>query len=126
MITIFVAAYLIIFVVYATMYSSTMQDLNKDYRVLKVEGVDTEKIKSRISKRENKVLKFKKVIWIPTLLAFIAHLITISQSHNSVGFDYLIASMLIVSTIVLIFIMNWMKGAGTIDSNPRLPGQTRI
>lgn len=103
-----------------------MQDLNKDYRILKVEGVDTEKLKARISTRENKVSKLKKAIWLPILLVFIAHLIVNSQTPNSVGLDYLIASILFVSTIVLIFIVNWMKGAGTIDSNPRLPGQTRI
>ena len=125
-ITIFVTLYLINFVVYASMYSSTMQDLNKDYRILKVEGVDTEKLKARISTRENKVSKLKKAIWLPILLVFIAHLIVNSQTPNSVGLDYLIASILFVSTIVLIFIVNWMKGAGTIESNPRLPGQTRI
>lgn len=126
MVILFVAFYLIIFVVYASMYSSTMQDLNTDYRVLKVDGVDTKKIKTRISTRENKVSKLKKDIWLPVLFVFIAHLIAISQTQNSIGRDYLIASLLFGSTIVLVLIINWMKGAGTIDSNPRLPGQTRI
>ena len=108
------------------MYSSAMQDLHKDHRILNLEGVDIAKLKSRISARENKVSKLKKIIWIPTCAVFVAHLIANVLTPNIFGIDYLFASIPFVSTIILILIINWMKGAGTIDSNPRLPGQTRI
>lgn len=108
------------------MYSSTMQDLNKDRRILNAEGVDIAKLKSRISARKNKMSKLKKIIWIPTCAVFVAHLIANGMTPNIVAIDYLFTSIPFVSTIILILIINWMKGAGTIDSNPRLPGQTRI
>lgn len=126
MIIIFIALYLMIFVVYASMYSSTMQDLNKNYRILNVEGVNIEKLKSRIDSQGKKVSKLKKIIWIPTCAVLITHLIGNGMTSNIVGIDYLFALIPFVSTIILILIINWMKGAGTIDSKPRLPGQTRI
>ena len=124
--TVFVGLYLVIFVVFASKYSSTMQEINKDLRILKLKGINTEKVQSRISVRERKVSKLKKFVWLPTIAVFIAHLITISISEKVVNMDYLVALILLASISILIVIISWMKGAGTIDGNPRLPGFTRI
>ncbi len=124
--TIFVALYWLSFLLYASRYSSVMQDINKDFKLLKVKGVDEESVKSRIENRQFKIGKMKKIIWPLNIVIFLVHIITLSVSAKSESIHFIGALILLVVNILLVIAITWMKGAGTIDSNPRLPGQTRI
>ena len=60
-----------------------MQEINKDYKLLKVKGVDEESVKNRIENRQFKIGKMKKIIWPLNIVIFLAHFITLSVSAKS-------------------------------------------
>lgn len=119
-ITVFIILYLIIFVVYASIYSSEMQEINKSLRLLNVKNINQEKLKNTIDRRERKVSKLKRIIWIPLTALLVGHLITVQRLEFPTNLDYLIALILFSAAILLIGIITWMKGAGTIDKNQRM------
>ena len=118
--TIFAALYWLSFLIYASRYSSVMQDINKDFKLLKVKGVDEDSVKNRIENRQFKIGKMKRIIWPLNIVIFLVHLITLSVSAKSESIHFIGALILLVVNILLVIAITWMKGAGTIDDNNRM------
>ena len=97
-----------------------MQDINKDFKLLKVKGVDEDSVKNRIENRQFKIGKMKKIIWPLNIVIFLVHLITLSVSAKSESIHFIGALILLVVNILLVIAITWMKGAGTIDDNNRM------
>ena len=97
-----------------------MQDINKDFKLLKVKGVDEDSVKNRIENRQFKIGKMKRIIWPLNIVIFLVHLITLSVSAKSESIHFIGALILLVVNILLVIAITWMKGAGTIDDNNRM------
>lgn len=72
--TVFGFLYWLTFLIYASRYSSIMQDMNRDIKLLKVKGIKEEVIKERLAVRKSKIGKMKKVVWPFNIFIFLAHL----------------------------------------------------
>ena len=97
-----------------------MQDINKDFKLLKVKGVDEDSVKNRIENRQFKIGKMKRIIWPLNIVIFLVHLITLSVS-NEIGLIHFIGAVLLLAVYILLIIaITWMKGARTIDDNNRM------
>ena len=97
-----------------------MQDINKDFKLLKVKGVDEDSVKNRIENRQFKIGKMKRIIWPLNIVIFLIHLTTLSVSAKSESIHFIGALILLVVNILLVIAITWMKGAGTIDDNNRM------
>lgn len=115
---IFLIIYIIVFIVYGSKYSSNMQELNNDIKLLKIEGINIEKVKDRIECRTKKSLKMRKIIWICEPSIFVIHVLVILILDFRNMNDLLNAFLLFGSSLIFILIIHWLKGAGTLPNKP--------
>jgi len=116
----FVVIYLIIFVIYASSFSSIMQDLNADIKRLKVKGMNVTKIQKRVKINQKKAAEMKRSIWPPVLILMFIYLVCVIVAPASTSTDYLIFLAVSAFFCSFLLITNWMKGAGTIDDQNRM------
>lgn len=114
------------FVLYASFYSSKMQDISKNERMLKVPVINQEKLKVIIERKKESVVFLKKVGWISLISIFATHMLIIVLFTRNTLFDLLSTLILFGGCAILVIITNWLGGAGTIDSNARMHRNTEF
>lgn len=124
--TLFVTLYWLSFLIYASRYSSVMQEINKDYKRIKIKGVNAESVKSRIEIHQIKIGKMKRIIWPLNIVIFLVHLITLSVSNEIRPVHFIGAALMLAVNILLISAITWMKGAKAIDDNSRMSNSPRM
>lgn len=106
-------------------YSSEMQNLYKLKVRMKSDKFDHEKLSFQI---EQSLIRLKKVRSLPFKLfspLLLYHLLLNWLTLNSAEFYYYIVISCICFVILLLGVF-LLKGHGTIDSNPRMPGGWRM
>ena len=129
MLTVFIIIHLIAFIIYASFYSSAMQDITKYKKILMLQNIKQalkEKIEKKVNQKKLRIKKYKRLSYISLCGLFFIHILLLYLLVESSNLDYLYSILTAIVFLVLLLIINWMKGAGTIDSNARLPGYTRI
>jgi hypothetical protein len=117
----FVIVHFICFVIYTSKYTMTVQDANVLRRKLNVKGVDKELIIQKIKELDHKTNKLKRISMFIPLSIFSFHVLFLLISTGFLFDDILHAFCLFIGIALLFLIANWIKGAGTIDRNVRLP-----
>ena len=106
-------------------YSSEMQNLYKLKVRMKSDKFDHEKLSVKIEESTFRVKKIKSLpfkIYSPLLLN---HILLNWLTLNSIDFYYYIVISCICFVILMLGVF-LLKGHGTIDSNPRMPGGLRL
>jgi hypothetical protein len=118
---IFILLHFICFVIYTSKYSLAVQESNSLRRKLSVPGIAKESLVHRIKDFEQKANRLKRVsLIIPTML-FLFHVLFLLVVGNYALTELLYAGLLYLGISTLYLIANWIKGAGTINRNVRLP-----
>lgn len=107
------------FVIYASLYSTSVQKINDLERKLKVPGIEKNRIEKLIKEEQDWSNLLKKYGLIPFGVIFLYELYFIGQKSETEFQDFLIALIIFVGIVLFVLIVNWMKGAGTIDNTPR-------
>ena len=118
---IFVLIHLVGFVIYTSKYSTTNQEITRLKRRLNVPGIGKESLNKKIEGLELSSKRLKGLsLFIPALI-LLFHLLFLTVMDEATSEDTIKAFFLFLGVGVLFIIANWMKGAGTIDSNIRTP-----
>jgi hypothetical protein len=121
---IFLAIYLIGFVYYAGKYTSGMQDINELDKRLRIKDVDKSKVEAKKSALFDKIKRLKKWGYLIAPSIFILNILTFYSDKRSSSIDFIYCSIMFGVFILLHLLINWMKGAGTVNNNPT-SGRTR-
>ena len=117
--------YLVALFIIGGMYSSDMQEINKMNRLIKTGKFKIENLSKKICHLESRVKKNKRAGLAIFLILLIIHIginwITIKEP-----FIYKYAPISCLASFILLLGVFWLKGHGTIDDNPRMPGGMRI
>lgn len=118
---IFVLIHLVGFVIYTSKYSTTNQEITRLKRRLNVPGIGKESLNKKIEGLELSSKRLKGLsLFIPALI-LLFHLLFLTVMDEATSEGTIKAFFLFLGVGVLFIIANWMKGAGTIDSNIRTP-----
>lgn len=112
--------HLIVFIIYGSIISNSYQEIKHKVKVLTFPGINKSKTLSQIDILENKVSKLKKRYPFILLILLGIHLIScfvepISKDPSHFVWAFLIAGLF----LAFYFVVNFLKGAGTIDKNMR-------
>ena len=122
----FVIIQLAAFIIYASFYASSMQDIATRKKLLRHKTITSQPIIKSIQSKLKKVKFYKRLSLLTIIALTILHVVFL-YIHNNFTFMNVFWAVVIGSgTTILWLIINWLKGAGTIDDNARLPGFTRI
>ena len=118
---VFVIVHFICFVIYTSKYSNAIQEASVLRRKLKVKGIEKETTGQRIKELDQKANKLKRISLLNPLGVFIFQLLYLFIVTDFWFSDILNSFYLFIGIAILFLIANWIKGAGTIDRNVRLP-----
>jgi uncharacterized membrane protein len=108
------------FIIYAIAYWSKRRSISKGCRLLKVSGINQEKLILEIKRKQESAAFIKKVGGISLVSIFATHIVVIVLFTRNTLFDLLSTLILFVGTALLVLISNWLGGAGTMVSNARM------
>jgi hypothetical protein len=115
LIVLFVIVHFIAFFVYASYYSSSMQDLKGNRKRLNIKNMNTEKLQKEIEVLESNIKKYKRMGLISLLIISFVHFLFIVLSSKSTNIDYLYNAMVSIVSALFYLLIHYMKGEGTID-----------
>ncbi len=114
--------HLVSFIVFASLYSPTIHEIRYNEKLIKLEKIDSKKIKSRIINYEYKIKRDRKYSYFSIVLIFIVNLIFVFESKFTTTYDYLYATIVFLIFLGFLFFVYWLNGYGTIDTRRRLLG----
>lgn len=117
--------YFIAFIWIGSRYSSEMQTINKLKTLLKSDKFDNDKLTNQINKSNIKIKKFKRLAAKVYGILLIIHLLLNSNVRHPFEYIYYVLISFFGCGLLLIGVF-MLKGRGSIDSNARMPGGTRI
>lgn len=123
LIVIFTIIHLSSFIIFGSIYSSAMQEIRSDKRLLKIKNINISKVETRIKKYQQKVVFSKKYSYIFLFLIYAFNIIIVAFSKFSEAIDFVFATILFLVFLLFILFVHWLKGHGTIDDNRRILGR---
>lgn len=126
MILFFGIMHFIAFATYASYYSSCMQRLNKKGKLLKIKDVEKKIVEKKINELLRLVKRYKRNSYIALIAITALHSLFITLSNKTIWLDYLYMAIMSIVFLILLLLITWMRGAGTVSSDPNLPGFTRM
>ncbi|MCR9173807.1 MAG: hypothetical protein NXI10_14990 [bacterium] len=107
------------FIVYASMYSSAMQDISALHKKSRIKIINQDSIRAKIQKKQRFVKELKWYIYGFLSLAVLTHLLLIMLLGTNGWIEFMFPFVVGLGTLLLIVIITWMKGAGSIDNTPK-------
>ncbi len=116
--------YFFVFLYFGALYSSSMQEINRNMVRSKAKGVDPNFFYQRNIALEQKIKRNKKRGYFVHFLLLIIHSLSIIfiSTRTFYMYEYLIYSyplIVVILSLLMLSVVYFLKGAGTIDSNPR-------
>lgn len=118
---IFVLIHLVVFMIYGNAIATSYQEIKRKKKILKIPEINTTKTLNQITFLEKKISRSKKVYPFLLMTIFGIHLLLsfekpMRQNPLNTKWAYLVAGIF----LIFYFIVNFLKGAGTIDKNKRM------
>lgn len=114
----YAALYLVAFIVFGSLYSSRMQEMNRLNKLVKTGKFNNDQLQSKINDYLISASKIKRRGWFTFVALLAVHLFVILLTFNAF-FLYVFALVSCVACLLLLLVVYWLKGSGTIDGNAR-------
>jgi len=118
--------YLIIISIFGDKYNTLLANLKRNRLAYTHKKVTDKKYQETKRLNSEKIKKLKKHSIISIMLIYLLHASIIKLIIGSLNIHIWEATIISIVAIAIMVGVFWLKGAGTIDSNPRLPNNTRI
>lgn len=118
---VFFMIYMLVLVLHGSLYSGKMQAITRLKEQITKKGANKKEARAQINGKLNKINWMRRITWIIYIILFIVHILLIHiedkpEEHMFVQDEvYLNACYLFIVVSALLFIMNWIKGTGSID-----------
>lgn len=114
----YAALYFVAFIVFGSLYSSRMQEVNRLGKLMQTGKFEKEYLLKKIAAYQDSIRKWKRIGWGVFLILFLFNLLMNVLTLNEQIF-YIYAAISCVACLLLLLVVYWLRGSGTIDDNAR-------
>ena len=118
--------YLVIISIFSDKYNDLLSQKKIKNTLLNLNKITNDDFLKYQNLNKKNVSKQIKIVVLILSVIYIIHLSTILMVIGFSWIDLFGSTISFLVSLVMIIIIYWLKGSGTIDSNARIPGQTRI